>query len=67
MESNKQQIEEVRHKIQAENLETRAAPKLVKIRLMGSVSIAFSWQEDKNEEIKKLHSLDWSSFRSAAM
>ena len=42
VESNKQQIEKVRSKIQAENLETRATPKRVWIRPMHSVSVAFS-------------------------
>ena len=42
VESNKQQIEKVRSKIQAENLETRAMPKRVWIRPMHSASVAFS-------------------------
>ena len=49
-ESNKQQIEEVATKIQAENSETRATPKRVWIRPMHSTCAAFSWQEDKNEK-----------------
>ena len=48
---NKKQIEEVRSKILAESSETRATPKRVWIRPMHSASVAFSWQEDKNEEI----------------
>ena len=42
VESNKQQIEEVRCKIQAENSETGATPKRIWIRLMHSASVAFS-------------------------
>ena len=42
VESNKQQIEEVRSKIQAENWKTRATPKRVWIRPMHSASVAFS-------------------------
>ena len=42
MESNKQQIEEVRSKIQGENSETRATPKQVWISPMHSASVAFS-------------------------
>ena len=49
VESNKQQIEEVTSKIQAENLETRATPKRTRIRPMHSACVAFSRQEDKNE------------------
>ena len=37
-----QQIEEVRSKIRAEKLETRAIPKRVWIRPMHSASVAFS-------------------------
>ena len=53
VESNKPQIEKVNNKIQAENSETRATPKRVWIRFMQSASVAFSWQEDKNEEINQ--------------
>ena len=42
VESNEQQIEEVRSKIQAGNSETRATPKRVWIRPMHSASVAFS-------------------------
>ena len=42
VESNKQQIEKVRSKIQAKNLETRATPKQVWIRPMHSALVAFS-------------------------
>ena len=42
VESNKQQIEEVRSTIQAENSETRATPKRAWIRPMHSPSVAFS-------------------------
>ena len=52
VESNKQQIEKARSKIQAESSETRATSKRVCIRPMHSASVAFSSQEDKNEEIK---------------
>ena len=38
-------------KTPAENSETKATPKRVWIRPMNSVFVAFSWQEDKNEEI----------------
>ena len=41
VESNKQKIEEVRSKIQAENSETRAAPKRIGIRRMHSAFAAF--------------------------
>ena len=41
-ELNKQQIEEVKSKIQAENSETRATPKRVWIRPMHSAYVAFS-------------------------
>ena len=54
VESNKQQIEKVRSKILAENLETRATPKRVWIRPLHSASVAFSWQEDKNEEEEEI-------------
>ena len=52
VESNKQQNEEVKSKIHAENSETRLTPKRVWNRPMHSASVAFSWQEDTNEEIK---------------
>ena len=42
VESNKQQIEEVRSKIQAENSETQATPKRVRDRPTHSASVAFS-------------------------
>ena len=42
VEPNEQQIEEVRSKIQAENSETQATPKLVWIRPTHSASVAFS-------------------------
>ena len=42
VESNKQQIKEVRSKIQAENLETKTIPKRVWIRPKHSSSVAFS-------------------------
>ena len=42
MELNKQQIEEVRRKIQAETLVTRATPKRVWIRPMHSASVALT-------------------------
>ena len=51
VESNKQQIEEVRSKIPAENSETRTTSKRVWICSMRSAYVAFSWQEDKNEEV----------------
>ena len=55
VESNKQQIKEVRSKIQTENAETiKATPKRVWIRPTHGASFAFSWQEDKNEEINQL-------------
>ena len=52
MDSNKQQIVEVRSNIQAENSETRSTPKRVWIRTTHSAFVVFSWQEGKNEEIK---------------
>ena len=42
VESSKQQIEEVRSKMEAENWETRATPKRVWIRPMHSASAAFT-------------------------
>ena len=42
VESNKQQIKEVRSKIQAENSETKATSKRVWIRPIHSASVAFS-------------------------
>ena len=42
VESGKQQIKEVRSKIQPENLETKATPKRVRIRPTHSASVAFS-------------------------
>ena len=53
-EFHKQQSEEVRRKIQVENLERRATPKRVWICPMHSASVAFSRQEDENEEIKSI-------------
>ena len=52
VESNNQQMEEIRSKTQAENLKTRATPKRIWNRPMHSASVAFSWQEKRNEEIK---------------
>ena len=52
VESNKQQIKEVRNKIQAKSSETKATPKRVWICPKHSASAAFSWQE--NEEIKSI-------------
>ena len=49
---DKQEIEEVTSKVQAESSETKATPKRVWIRPMHSASVAFSWQEDENEKIK---------------
>ena len=54
VESDKHQIEEVRSKIQAETSETKATPKRIWSRHMHSASAAFSWQEDKNAEIKSI-------------
>ena len=51
VESTKQQIKEVRNKSQTKNSETKTTPKRVWIRPMHSAYVAFSWQEDKNEEI----------------
>ena len=50
VESNKQQIKEIRSKIQAKNCETKTTPQRVWIRLMYSASTDFFWQEDKNQE-----------------
>ena len=50
VESNKQQIEEIRSKTHTENSETRAVSKRVWIRPMHSAFVAFSRQEDKNEK-----------------
>ena len=52
VESNKQQIEKVRSKTQAGNLETKATPTRVWIRPMYCASVPFSWQKDKNDEIR---------------
>ena len=41
VESDRQQIEEVKGKTQPENSETKATPKRVWIRLIYSVSVAF--------------------------
>ena len=49
VESNKQQIEEVRCKVQAKNPQTKTAPKRVWIRPTRSAFVALSRQEDKNE------------------
>ena len=43
LKSSKQQIKEIRSKIQPENLETKATPKRVWIRPKHSASTAFSW------------------------
>ena len=40
-----------KHETQTENSETKATPKLVWIRSTCSAFVAFSWQENKNEEI----------------
>ena len=53
MESNKQQLKEVESKIQPENSETKATAKRVWIRPTYSASVAFSWHEDKLEEINQ--------------
>ena len=50
MESSKQQIEEVRSKTQPEHSETKTTPMRVWIRPTHSTSVAFSWEEDTNEE-----------------
>ena len=47
VESDKQQINEVRNKTKVENSETKATSKRVRIRPMHSASVAFSRQEDK--------------------
>ena len=61
VESNQQQIEEVRSKTQAEHSETETTSKGVWIRPTHSASVAFSSQEDTNEEeitSKKIKCLD---------
>ena len=70
VESNKQQIKEVRSKTPTKNSGTKATPKRVCIRPMYSASFAFTLQEDKDKEInynnnkvcKTFFPLTWTLF-----
>ena len=51
VESNMQLVKEARSKTQPQNLAAKTTRKRVWICPMHSASVAFSWLEDKNEEI----------------